>query len=446
MRWVLPATILGSALGFIDSSVVNVALPAIQQGLGASFATVQWVMNGYMLTLAGLILLGGSASDRYGRRRVFLIGLVGFAVASLGCALAPNAGWLIAARVVQGAAAATVTPASLAIIGASYAGKARGPAIGTWAAAGALTTALGPPLGGLLVDHVSWRAIFYINLPVAVLALVLGLKLPRDRHTTSEPLDGRGAVLATAALGLVSFGLIALGAGRQIAGAIAVGSAIPVAAWFLSVEARSPAPMMPLSLFRNHTFSGANALTLFLYAALSAALFMLPFMLIQGQGLSATAAGAGFLPFAVVMGVGSRWSGGLVAHVGPKLPLTLGPAVTAVGFAMLAAAAGGSSYWTAVFPGLLVVAAGMTLAVAPLTTTVFDAAPAEKSGIASGINNVAARAGGLIAVAALGLALGGSRVSGETLITAYRIVLFAAASLAALSAITAGATIQPRHP
>ncbi len=445
LRWVLPATILGSSLGFIDSSVVNVALPEIQQGLGSSFATVQWVMNGYMLTLAGLILLGGSMSDRFGRRHIFLIGLAGFAIASIACGFAPTAAWLIAARVVQGAAAAMVTPASLAIIGAAYSGKARGPAIGIWAAAGALTTALGPPLGGALVDGVSWRAIFYINVPVAALALWLGMKLPRDRASRAEPLDLRGAALATIALGLLSYGLIALGAGSRTAGAIGVAAAIPVAAWFVFTEQRSPAPMMPLSLFANHTFSGANALTVLLYAALSAALFMLPFMLIKGQGMSATAAGAGFLPFAVVMGVGSRWSGGLVERLGPKRPLTFGPALTAIGFVVLAVSARGSSYWTSVLPGLILVASGMTLAVAPLTTTVFDASPAEKSGTASGINNVAARAGGLIAVAALGLALGGSTPSGQALITAYRIVLFGAAVLAALGAVTAGVTIQARR-
>jgi len=443
-RWVLPATILGSSLSFIDSSVVNVALPAIQRDLGADFATAQWLVNGYMLALASLILLGGSAGDRFGRRRVFLGGLVLFGVASLACAVAPSAAWLVAARVIQGVAAAFLTPASLAIIGAAYEGEARGPAIGTWAAAGALTTALGPPLGGWLVDTVGWRSIFLINLPVATAALLLGSRLTADRGTRrAGPVDASGAALAITALGALSFGLIALGEGNRATGTVALAIALPLGWVFTMAERRSRAPMMPLDLFKNRAFSGANLLTVLLYASLSAALFLLPFTLIRVHGFSATAAGAAFVPFSVIMGAGSRWSGRLAARYGARLALIVGPLFTAFGFVILGASAGASSYLTGTLPGLLVVAVGMTITVAPLTTAVFDAVPEGASGTASGINNAAARTGGLVAVAALGLAFGGQSADMEPaeLIAAYRLVLFVAAGLAGSSAMTAALTI-----
>jgi EmrB/QacA subfamily drug resistance transporter len=444
-RWVLPATILGSSLGFIDGSVVNVALPAIQTGLQSSLATMQWVINGYMLMLAGLILLGGSAGDRFGRRRIFIAGLIGFVAASAGCGIAPSAGWLIAARLVQGIAAALLVPASLAIISAAYHGEARGRAIGTWAAAAALTMALGPPLGGWLVDTTGWRSIFFINVPIEIAALLLALKLPADRNPDdAEPLDLRGAILATLTLGLLSYGLIALGEGNGVAGTIAMAAAIPAGGLFIVTEARSAAPMLPLSLFRDRDFAGANTLTVLLYAALSGALFLLPFVLIEAHGYSATAAGAAFLPFSVIMGAGSRWAGGLVERIGPRLPLTIGPALTAAGFAVLGLSGDNPSYWIGFLPGLVAVGIGMTLAVPPLTTTVFDSAPDDKSGTASGINNAAARGGGLVAVAALGLAFGGSDPSAMqagALIGAYRWVMFAAAALAALSSVMAAITI-----
>lgn len=448
-RWVLPATILGSSLSFIDGSVVNVALPAIREGLGGSLAAMQWVVNGYMLTLASLILLGGSAGDRFGRRRVFQIGLAGFAGASLACALAPSAAWLIAARLGQGIAAALLTPASLAIIGASYSKEARGRAIGTWAAAGALTTSLGPPLGGWLVDTVGWRAIFLINLPLAAAAMLMGARLGADRvEGRGEPLDARGALLAVLALGSLSFGLVALGEGHTVRGVAALAVAGPAAWLFIRAERLSPAPMLPMSLFRNRTFSGANALTVLLYAALSGPLFLLPFMLIEAHGYSATAAGAAFLPFSAIMGAGSRWSGGLAERFGPRPLLMLGPSVTAAGYAVLGLSSQASSYWTGYLPGLILVGVGMTLSVAPLTTTVFASSPDERSGTASGINNAAARAGGLVAIAALGLAFGGegeARLTEAALAEGYQWVLLAAAALAGLSAATAALTIRPRR-
>ena len=445
-RWVLPVAILGSSLSFIDGSVVNVALPAMQRDLETQIATMQWVANGYMLTLASLILLGGSAGDRFGRRRIFMSGLVGFAAASLACGLAPSAGWLIAARLAQGAAAALLVPSSLAIIGAAYSGEARGRAIGTWAGAGALTTALGPALGGWLVDTVGWRSIFFINLPLAACALLMALKLPADREAeVDEPLDARGGLLAVAALGLLSYGLIALGDGQTVVGAIVIAAAVPAGWLFLRSEQRAEAPMMPVSLFDNDDFAGANGLTVLLYAALTGGLFLLPFMLIQTHGYSATAAGAAFLPFSAIMGFGSRWAGGLIDRFGARPPLVAGPAITAAGYVLLGLTGSDPSYWSGFLPGLIVIGIGMTIAVAPLTTTVFNSAPEERSGAASGINNAAARAGGLIAVAALGLAFGGadpSAVQPDGMTAAYRLVMFVAAGLAALSALTAAMTIS----
>ena len=447
-RWVLPATILGSSLSFIDGSVVNVAIPAIRDDLGGTLASMQWVVNGYLLMLASLILLGGSAGDRFGRRRIFLIGLVGFTSASLACGIAPSAFWLIAARLAQGAAAALLTPASLAIIGASFTDEARGRAIGTWAAAGALTTALGPPLGGWLVDTIGWRAIFFINLPLGAAALMMGWKLSADRTTDrEEPLDVQGAWLAVMALGALSVGLVALGEGNAGRGFVALAVAGPAAWLFVRTERQSAAPMMPLSLFRDRTFAGANVLTVLLYAALSGPLFVLPFMLIEAHGYSATAAGAAFLPFSAVMAAGSRWSGGLAERFGSRPQLILGPSVSAIGYLILGLSGEASSYWTGYLPGLTVVAIGMTLSVAPLTTTVFASAPDARSGAASGINNAAARAGGLVAIAAVGLAFGDAgeaRLTGATIVGAYRWVMLGAAVLAGLSASTAALTIRGR--
>jgi EmrB/QacA subfamily drug resistance transporter len=410
---------------------------------------MQWVINGYMLTLASLILLGGSAGDRFGRRRVFTIGLVGFALTSLACGLAPSAPWLIAARLAQGVAAALLTPTSLAIIGAAYSGEERGAAIGTWAAAAALTTALGPPLGGWLVDTIGWRSIFFINLPISAAALLLATRLPADRRPKrAEQLDLSGALLAVLSLGLLSYGLIALGEGGRVWGVVAVVAAMPAAWLFIRTEARARPPLMPLSLFRDPDFSGANALTVLLYAALSGALFLLPFMLIQVHGYSAMAAGAAFLPFSVIMGLGSSWSGGLVERFGSRPPLVIGPIVTAAGFAILGFSGSDPNYWKGFLPGLVVVGVGMTIAVAPLATTVLNSAPVDKSGTASGINNAAARTGGLIAIAALGLAVGGAAAADRgpgALANAYRLVMYVAAALAGLSALTAILSIRRRH-
>jgi EmrB/QacA subfamily drug resistance transporter len=449
-RWVLPATILGSSLSFIDGSVVNVALPAIQQDFDAALGAMPWVVNGYLLALASLILLGGSAGDRFGRRRVFIMGLLGFAAASLACALAPSALWLVAARFIQGGAGALLTPTSLAMIGAAYTAKARGRAIGTWAAAGALTTALGPPLGGWLVDAVGWRSIFLINPPLGVAAVALAMKLPADRGAAdAAPLDQRGSALAVLGLGALSYGLITLGQGGIRSAIVALVAAVPLIALFIRAERRANAPMMPLALFRDREFSGANTLTVLLYAALGGALFLLPLQLIQVHGYSTLAAGAAFLPFSAIMGLGSRWSGGLIDRFGARTPLAIGPALTAVGFLVLGVLGRNPSYVSGVLPGLLILSIGMTVTVAPLTTTVLNAVPAGNSGAASGINNAAARAGTPVAVAALGLAMGGraTDVDSAALACAFRLTMWVAGVLAALGGAIAALTISPsRRP
>jgi EmrB/QacA subfamily drug resistance transporter len=445
-RWVLPATILGSSMSFIDGSVVNIALPAMQSSLESSFGTLQWVVNGYMLTLASLILFGGALGDRFGRRRIFVIGVGIFAAASSGCGLAMSSPWLVAARLVQGIGAALLTPTSLGIIGSAYSGAARGMAIGTWAAAGALTTALGPPLGGWLVDTIGWRSIFFVNLPIGAAALLFARKLPAGRaNDDSTTLDAGGALLATASLALLTFGLISLGERALTVGAVALICSVPATWLFIRHEARTQSPMMPPSLFRNARFSGVNALTFLLYAALGCVMFLLPLVLIQLHGYSATAAGAALLPFSVIVGLGSRWSGGLIDRIGSRLPLIVGPTVAATGFAILGLSSN-PSYWSGFLPGLIVISIGMTATIAPLTTTVFDSAPADMSGTASGINNAAARAGSLVAIAALGLAFGAASpdTGGMLSESAYRLAMVAAAVVAGAGAITAALTIHSR--
>lgn len=406
---VLGATILGSGMAFIDTSVVNVALPTLQEKLGATAAAVQWVMNGYTLLLAALILVGGAAGDKFGRRRVFMLGVLVFAVASAACGAAPDPATLIAARAVQGVGGAMMVPGSLALISACFAGEARGRAIGTWAGAAALTTALGPPLGGWLVAAWSWRLVFWINLPLAAITLLLAWRtVPESRDPNAGPLDWQGGLLATLGLGAVSFGAVSAGKTAPplplVAAALAFGGVLLAA--FVWREARAPAPLVPLNLFRVAAFAGANAATLLLYAALSGALFLLPFLFMQVRGMNAAATGLAFLPLTLIIGLFSRAAGGLGRMTGPALPMLLGPILTALGFAWLAlTGADPSPFYRAVLPGLVLVGAGMTIVITPLTTVVMDSVAEDHAGAASGVNNAVARVAGLLAVAALGAAV-----------------------------------------
>jgi len=407
-RWILAATVLGSALTFIDGSALGVALPAIQRDLGAGPAAAQWVSNAYLLTLGALVLIGGAAGDRFGRRRVFLIGVLIFTAASIACGLSPTVQSLIAARAVQGIGAALLTPGALAVIGATFPPGERGKAFGTWAGAGAIFGMIGPLVGGWLSDHADWRAIFWINVPLAAIAVALSLKFtPESRDTSAQGLDWKGALLAVAGLGAVTWSLTAapdLGMADPVVLAALILGVILLAA-FLWTEAKEAHPMMPPALFRSPVFSGINLMTLLLYFATGGAMFFLPFELIRVHGWTATAAGSAMLPFAAVMGLFSSLAGRIADRYGPKLSLSLGPVLAGLGLGLLALMPPDAGYVAGPLAGMTVTAVGMTLAVGPLTATVMGAVEPGHTGVASGVNNAVARIAGLLAIALLGMAL-----------------------------------------
>jgi len=486
--WVLAATVLGSSMEFIDGTVVNVALPALQQGLGATGAQVQWVVEAYALFLSALLLVGGSLGDRLGLRKVFLAGVVLFAAASIWCGLASTIGQLIAARALQGVGGAMLVPNSLALVSAHFPPEERGRAIGTWSGFAAMMTALGPIAGGVLVEHGSWRWVFFINVPLAAVAVWI---LMRHVPETTAPmagggmhgLDWKGAILLTGGLAGVTFALIeGAGGGRAIWLVGAAGAVLLVVA--VAFETRTANPLVPLNLFHSREFVGANLLTFCLYAALGGALFYLPLNLIQIQGYTPTHAGAAMVPMVVLMFLLSRWSGGLTTRYGARMPLTIGPLIVAAGYAMLARPGVGGTYWTTYLPAVLLLGLGMAVSVPPLTTVVLSSVSESNTGAASGVNNVASQVASLLALAvfapiffhsfapSLTRGLEKAQVSEETaraiveqraqlgaiettdprgrqavegaFVTGFRVVTLMAAGLAVAASVSAAATMKRR--
>jgi EmrB/QacA subfamily drug resistance transporter len=404
-RWVLAAAVLGSAIAAIDSTVVGIALPAIGRNFAMPVSSLQWVVSAYLLALAGLLLVGGALGDRYGRRRVFVVGVVWFALASLVCALAWNAGVLIAARALQGVGAALLTPGSLAILQASFTPDDRSRAIGAWAGLGGVATAVGPFLGGFLIGAVSWRLIFLINLPLAVVVVVIaGRHVPESRDPDAGGrVDVAGAVLVTAGLIGLTAGLIEA-SGRGWSSATVVGSLVGSLVFFGALVVRerwARHPVLPLSIFRSRQFSATNAVTFVVYGALGGALFLLPVQLQQVAHYSPLEAGTSLLPLTLIMLALSARSGALAARIGPRLQMSVGPVVVGAGMVLLRLVGPSGDYLTEVLPGVVVLGLGLAITVAPLTVTALASAPMEHAGMASAVNNDVARAGGLIAVAIL---------------------------------------------
>ncbi|MBI5090566.1 MAG: MFS transporter [Actinobacteria bacterium] len=439
-RWVLLGTVLGSGIASLDATVVNIALPRLGDDLDADFAGLQWVLTGYTLALASLILVGGSLGDRFGRRRVFSIGVVWFAAASLVCGIAPSVELLVAARMLQGVGAALLTPGSLAIIQASFHPDERAKAIGAWSGLGGVTTAIGPFVGGYLVDVASWRWIFLLNLPLAVVVLwVTARHVPETRSPPDGArLDVAGAVLGAAGLAATTWGLVERSWPSGIAG-------VALLAAFVVVESRTASPMLPLHIFRSRQFSATNVTTFFVYAGLAMVFFMLGLVLQLALGYSPIEAGAATFPLTAIMLIFSSKAGALAQRIGPRWPMTVGPLCIAGGLLLMIRIEPGRSYAAAVLPAVLVFAGGLALTVAPLTATVLAAADADHAGIASGVNNAVARVGGLLAVAAVPLVAGfapGSSVTGATLVDGFHTALWWAAGVVALGGVVAWANVR----
>jgi EmrB/QacA subfamily drug resistance transporter len=448
-RWVVAATVLGSGITALDATVVGIALPAIGRDFHAGVTALQWVVDAYTLTLAGLLLLGGTLGDSFGRRKMFVVGTVWFAVASLLCGLAPDAGVLIAARALQGVGGALLTPGSLAILQASFAQQDRSAAIGAWSGLGGVATAIGPFLGGWLISAVSWRLIFFINLPVAALVVVISSRhVPETRSPGPTPkLDVRGAVTISGALAGITYGLI----GASSYGWASVPVLVPLGVGalllglFIWTEATERAPMLPLSVFASRQFSAANAVTFVVYAALSGLLFLVPTVLQIVHGYSPLLAGTALLPVTFIMLLLSSRSGALAARIGPRLQMSAGPVVVGASFLLFTRISDSGNYLTAVLPAALVFGLGIAIMVAPLTSTALAAAPAEHAGVASAVNNDVARAAGLIAVAVLPALAG---ISGQSylhpaaLAHGFRTAAIMAAVFCAAGGVLAAVTIR----
>jgi EmrB/QacA subfamily drug resistance transporter len=439
---VLATCILASSLAFIDGSVLNVALPAIGQSFDAHTAEVQWVMNAFTLPLSALLLLGGAAGDLYGRRRVMLFGIALFTLASVLCAIAPSLAIFLAARALQGLGAAMLLPNSLATLSAAFSGEKRGRAVGTWAAAGAIAGAVAPLIGGWLVDGPGWRFIFLLNIPFALGAIALGwLYVPESQNEERPPPDWLGAILATVGLGALTFGLTAWSSTDRVgtsAGATIAAGAVILILFFWVEARRGTKAMVPLHLFGSKAFVGRTFFTFALYGALGGLMLLLPYTLIEGLGYPATMAGLAVLPFPIIVAIGSPMMGKLAARIGPRWPLTIGPLIVAIGYALGMRIGTDGTYVTTVLPSILVVSLGMAIAVAPLTTAVLSAVDEHHIGTASGLNSAVSRAGGLVVVALLGAVLS---QQGESLVTALHDAALVGAGLALLSALTAFATL-----
>jgi EmrB/QacA subfamily drug resistance transporter len=444
-RWLIAAAVLGSGIAFLDSTVVNVALPAIGRELGGGLTGQQWVLDGYLLSLSALLLSGGAAGDRYGRRRIFVGGLVIFTAASLACGFSPTVGWLIGARLVQGVGAAALVPGSLALIDVGIRHEGRVRAVGIWAGMSGVTTAVGPFIGGWLVDAASWRWVFFLNVPLAAVALwITSRHVPESRDTTARgPADVPGAAAVMLGLAGVIYALIeapSRGWTPVTVTAAAVGATALVT--FALTEAHARAPLLPLELFRSRQFTGANLTTLAVYAALGGALFLLALQLQQSLHYSAMAAGLATLPTTVIMLIGSPWAGAIAERTGPRLPMTIGPLIAAVGLALMTRITPGASYLEAVLPAVVVFGVGLTTTVAPLTAAVLAAVPENQAGTASGVNNAIARLAGLLAIAVLPAAAGIHAGVGQPLGPGFVVAMLIAAAVSATGGIVAVMTIH----